>query len=119
MPSFDIVCEVDLHEVANAVDQANRELGQRYDFRGVKASYELKDADIILKAEVDFQLNQMRDILRQKMAKRGVDMRALDPQTPTVQLGSAQQNVKLQQGIATDKAKDLTKKMQQRKRFIA
>ena len=115
MPSFDIVCEVDLHEVANAVDQANRELGQRYDFRGVKASYELKDADIILKAEVDFQLNQMRDILRQKMAKRGVDMRALDPQTPTVQLGSAQQNVKLQQGIATDKAKDLIKRIKSSK----
>ena len=70
MPSFDIVCEVDMHEVSNAVDQANRELSQRYDFKGVKAQYELKDSVVTLKAEVDFQLNQMMDILRQKMSKR-------------------------------------------------
>ena len=66
---------------------------------------------MILKAEVDFQLNQMMDILRQKMSKRGVDMRTLDPQTPVVQLGSAQQAVNLHQGIATDKAKDLIKRI--------
>ena len=115
MPSFDIVCEVDLHEVANAVDQSNRELTQRYDFRGVKASYDLKEAQVILKAEVDFQLNQMMDILRQKMSKRGVDMRTLDPQDPVVNLGNAQQTVNLHQGIATDKAKVLIKKIKESK----
>lgn len=109
MPSFDIVCEVDLHEVSNAIDQANREVSTRYDFKGVEASFTLKDSEITLKAEADFHLEQMLDILRQKMAKRDVSTKHLEPQEPTILHKSAVQVVKLQQGIPTDKAKALIK----------
>ncbi|MDO3384836.1 DUF520 family protein, partial [Gilvimarinus sp. SDUM040013] len=70
MPSFDIVSELDLHEVNNAVDQANRELGTRYDFNKVDATFELAGEVITLQAEVDFQLQQMMDILRNKLVGR-------------------------------------------------
>ena len=70
MPSFDVVSEVDLQEVRNAVDQANREVGTRFDFKGVDARFELSEAEIKLHAEQEFQLNQMMDILRQKLVKR-------------------------------------------------
>ena len=69
MPSFDIVCEIDRHEVDNAVDQANREVGNRFDFKGTDAKYVLNENKITMKAEVDFQLNQMMDILRNKLTK--------------------------------------------------
>ena len=78
MPSFDIVCEVETHEIRNAVDQANREVVTRYDFKGVDASFELKENDITMKAEVDFQLQQMLDILKQKMTKRDANLLDID-----------------------------------------
>ena len=70
MPSFDIVSEIDLHEVANAVDQSNREVGQRFDFKGTNAKFELKEAVVTLTAQADFQLKQMLEILRLRLAKR-------------------------------------------------
>jgi uncharacterized protein YajQ (UPF0234 family) len=103
MPSFDVVSELNSHEVANAVDQANRELAQRFDFKDTGASFELGDELVItLKAEVDFQLKQMLDILKLRLAKRGVDLTCLDPQEPQTTLSSAQQQVVLKHGIDAD-----------------
>lgn len=78
MPSFDVVSEVDLQEVRNAVDQANRELTKRFDFRGVDARFELQDASILVSANEEFQIAQMEDILRDKLVRRGVDPACLD-----------------------------------------
>ena len=109
MPSFDIVCEIDFCEVRNAVDQANREVGTRYDFKGVDAKFDLKDTEIVMKAEVDFQLQQMIDILKQKLTKREVSLKHLDVQQPEIKHKSAVQVIKLQKGIATDKARRIVK----------
>jgi hypothetical protein len=78
MPSFDVVSEVDFQEVRNAVDQANRELAKRFDFRGVDASFELQDASILVTADEEFQIGQMIDMLRDKLVKRKIDPDCLD-----------------------------------------
>ena len=78
MPSFDTVCEADLVEVKNAVDNTAKEIGTRFDFKGTSAAIELKDKDITLIGDSDFQLQQIDDILRNKLAKRNVDVRFLD-----------------------------------------
>ena len=109
MPSFDVVSEVDLQEVRNAVDQANREVGTRFDFKGIKASFELVGDVIRLTTERDFQLRQMMDILRQKLVKRGVDIGSLDLKDPTTSLSAARQEVGLKQGIDTETAKSMIK----------
>jgi hypothetical protein len=109
MPSFDVVSEVDLQEVRNAVDQANREVGTRFDFKGIKASFELAGDVIKLASERDFQLRQMMDILRQKLVKRGVDIGSLDLKDPTTSLSAARQDVGLKQGIDTETAKSMIK----------
>ncbi len=111
MPSFDVVSEVDLQEVRNAVDQANREVGTRFDFKGIKANFELADDVIKLTTERDFQLRQMMDILRQKLAKRGVDIGSLDLKDPTSSLNAARQEVGLKQGIDTETAKSMIKSL--------
>lgn len=109
MPSFDIVSEVDLHEVSNAVDQANREVGTRFDFKGVDAKFEQKDEEITVMAEQEFQLGQMLDILRQKLAKRQVDISCMESKTPETSLKSARQKVIIKQGIETDIARKIIK----------
>ncbi len=109
MPSFDVVSEVDLQEVRNAVDQANREVGTRYDFKGVDAKFELTDADIKLSAEVEFQLQQMMDILRQKLVKRKVDIASMDVNDPETSLNAARQHVIIKQGIDSASAKKMVK----------
>ena len=78
MPSFDVVSESDMHEVANAVDQANREVGTRYDFKGINASFEQSEAGVTMHAEVDFQLQQMLLILQEKLVTRGIDIKCLE-----------------------------------------
>ena len=110
MPSFDVVSEVDLHEVRNATDQANKEVTTRFDFKGSDASFELKDDAISLKAENTFQLKQMMDILRNKFTKRNIDASALDPQK-TVETGinNATQKVLLKQGLDSDNGKKVVK----------
>lgn len=115
MPSFDIVCEMDRQEVTNAIDQANREVGNRFDFKGTDAKYELKDDKITMKAEVDFQLNQMMDILRQKLTKRGVDVGHLKAGEPVIQHKKAEQTITLQEGIAQDIAKKIIKFIKDKK----
>jgi cyclic-di-GMP-binding protein len=99
MPSFDTVSELNAHEVANAVDQANRELGQRFDFKDTGAVFELEEFTVKMRAQVDFQLKQMLDILKLRLSKRGIDLNCLDVKEPQTNLASAQQDVVLKQGI--------------------
>lgn len=102
MPSFDVVSELDPHEVANAVDQANREVAQRFDFKGTGAKYELEEFTVNLHAQVEFQLKQMLDILLPKLAKRGIDVACARPGEPQLTLNAARQAVALQHGIDAD-----------------
>jgi len=107
MPSFDIVSEIDAHELANAVDQANREVSQRFDFKDSGAKFELKDFTVTLSAQVDFQLKQMLDILSLKVAKRGIDVACLEAKDPEVTLNAARQLVVLRHGIDQDMGKKI------------
>ena len=91
MPSFDAVSELNGHEVANAVDQANRELSQRFDFKDTGATFELKEFVVTLRAQVDFQLKQMLEILKLRLSKRGVDLVCLEVKDPQTTLATAQQ----------------------------
>ncbi len=110
MPSFDIVSEVDMHEVNNALDQANREVGTRFDFKGVDAAFTLGEAsDISVSAEVDFQVKQMLEILRAKLVKRGVDTKSLQEGEVQTVGQKAIMNVKIQQGIDSDLARKIVK----------
>jgi len=109
MPSFDVVSEVDIQEVRNAVDQAVRELGTRFDFKGVDAGFELVEQSIQLHAEEEFQLGQMLDILRDKFTRRGVDVRALDPNEIQPSGKQKRQSFGLKQGIDRDTAKKMVK----------
>jgi uncharacterized protein YajQ (UPF0234 family) len=107
MPSFDIVSEIDLHEVTNAVDQSNREVGQRFDFKGTNAKFELKDAAVTLSAQADFQLKQMLDILKLKLSKRGIDIACLKIDEPVTTGQTARQVVTLRQGVDTELGKKI------------
>ena len=118
MPSFDIVSEVDLHEVKNAVDQTLRELRNRFDFRGVDANCELVDERILLSAPEEFQVGQLEDILRDKMAGRGLDGRALDPGEVEGYGKLKRQYFALRQGIDRDTAKKITKIAKESKRKV-
>lgn len=105
MPSFDIVSELNQHEVVNAVDQANREIGMRFDFKGTGAQYELKDKLITMTAPTDFQLKQMLDIIKLKLAKRGIDVACLKIDEPVVNVQTAKQLLTLREGIDTELGK--------------
>ena len=105
MPSFDIVSEVDLQEVRNATDQANREVGQRFDFKGSNAHLELKGAELLMEAESEFQLQQMMDILHKKLVKRGVDIGCLAASEPVTSNKRARQTITFRQGIDADTAR--------------
>lgn len=109
MPSFDIVSEFDKHEARNAVDQANREIQTRFDFKGVAASFELNDDVVSLEADVDFQLKQMLDVLRNKLIARGIDARCMDEQEPVLSGVKARQEVKLKQGLEQADSKAIVK----------
>ncbi|SFU63951.1 YajQ family cyclic di-GMP-binding protein [Halomonas korlensis] len=115
MPSFDIVSEFDRHEASNAVDQANREIQTRFDFKGVTASFELSGETVALEAEVDFQLKQMLDVLRNKLIGRGIDARCMDIQEPVLSGVRARQEVKLKQGLDAKEAKDVVKRIKDSK----
>lgn len=107
MPSFDVVSEVDKHELSNAVDTANRELGNRFDFKGSEARFELLESVVTQFAPSDFQLKQMLDILRGRLVSRGVDIRCLDIAEPEVNLAQARQKVTIRQGIEQKIAKKI------------
>ena len=109
MPSFDVVSDFDAHEASNAVDQANREVGTRFDFKGTGSTYALDDQLIKLTSQSEFQLQQMMDILRQKLAKRGIDIACLEEQEPELSGNEARQSVVLRRGIESDLARKLVK----------
>ena len=109
MPSFDVVSKVDAHELSNAVDQTNREISTRFDFRGTDARVELDKNSLILIAPTDFQLQQVDEILRAKLAKRQVDVRSLNYDAPVITLNEARRTVEVCQGLEADKAKKLMK----------
>jgi cyclic-di-GMP-binding protein len=109
MPSFDAVSEINQHEVANAVDQANRELSQRFDFKDTGARFELKELTVTLHAQVDFQLKQMLEIVKLRLSKRGIDLKCLEVKEPQTTLSSAQQEVLLRHGIDAETGKLLAR----------
>ncbi|MBS3952214.1 MAG: YajQ family cyclic di-GMP-binding protein [Methylomicrobium sp.] len=115
MPSFDIVSEFDSHEATNAVDQANREVTTRFDFKGSGANYALKDGLVTMSANSEFQLQQMLDILNMKLTKRGIDISCLDIAEPKITGRTAQQIVTLKQGIESDLARKIVKLVKDKK----
>ncbi len=115
MPSFDVVSEIDMHEATNAVDQANREVGNRFDFKGVTAEFELSDSTVKLTSESEFQLQQMRDILYSKLSKRGVDIGCVEAGKVEQAGKLAHQALTLRQGIDTDLARKIVKRIKDAK----
>ena len=108
MPSFDTVCEADVVEVKNAVENTAKEIGTRFDFKGTSAAIELKDKDITLIGDSDFQLQQIDDILRNKLAKRNVDVRFLDKgDVQKIGGDKVKQVVKVREGIPSEDAKKI------------
>jgi uncharacterized protein YajQ (UPF0234 family) len=111
MSSFDVVSEVDLQEVRNAADQANREVGTRFDFKGSDAKLSLDGETVTLQAESEFQLEQMMDILQKKLAKRSVDIGCLEIGKAETANNRARQAVTIRQGIDTDTARKMVKEI--------
>ena len=112
MPSFDVVSEVDRMEVKNAVDQAQRELSSRFDFKGVTATIELdsKTGSVLLAVEDGARLKGLREIIIGKLAKRGIDLRNVEQKDPEISsLGHSRQELAIKQGLDGDKAKEVTK----------
>ena len=110
MPSFDTVCEPNLVEVKNAVDQVAKEVGTRFDFKGTSAGIELKDKEITLFGDADFQLAQVEDILRNKLSKRSVDVRFLDiGDVQKIGGDKVKQVIKVRNGIESDQSKKIQK----------
>lgn len=115
MPSFDVVSEVDKHELTNAVDQANKEVSTRYDFKGLDARFEQKELVVTMIAESEFQLDQMRDIFITKLVKRSIDVSCMDF-GPTTKIGmKAKKEVTMRAGIDTDTAKKIVKLIKEKK----
>jgi len=111
MPSFDVVSEFDAHEATNAIDQANREVTNRFDFKGTGSKYVLEDNVIALTSQSDFQLQQMLDIVRQKISKRGIDIACLKEEEPEITGTEARQKVIMRKGLDTPLARELVKKV--------
>jgi uncharacterized protein YajQ (UPF0234 family) len=115
MPSFDVVSELDMHEVNNAVDQANREVATRFDFKGTDSKFNREQSVVMLQSESEFQLGQMLDILRAKLNRRGIDLACLKVEEPEQTGKQAKQIVTLRQGIETDLAKKMVKMIKDKK----
>lgn len=111
MPSFDVVSDFNGHEASNGVDQANREVNTRFDFKGTASRYTLEDQVITLTTQSDFQLKQMIDILHQKLSKRGIDIACLEEQDPEFSGSEARQQIILRRGIDADRARKLVKQI--------
>jgi uncharacterized protein YajQ (UPF0234 family) len=115
MPSFDVVSEVDLHQLTNAVDQAGRIIANRFDFKGVDASFERRDYSVDLQAEAEFQLAQMLDMLRSALVKCGIDAGAMDCGELAQSGKSFRQTVVLKNGLETPQCKDIVKRIKESK----
>ena len=107
MPSFDVVSEVDKHELTNAIDQAQRELGNRFDFRNVDARFALEDKIVAINAPSEFQLQQMRDILDARLIARGIDKRCVEAGDIETNVAGARQKLTIKQGIEQKVAKQI------------
>ncbi len=115
MPSFDVVSQVDLNEVSNAVNQATRELDNRFDFKGTNAKFEFTDSSVTLRAPNEFQINQMYDILTARFASRKINVGCLEREATQQNVSDAWQIVQVKQGIDTDLARHLVKLVKQAK----
>jgi cyclic-di-GMP-binding protein len=115
VPSFDVVSELNHHEVENAVDPASRELESRFDFKGIGAKFELESNEVTLEAPADFQLKQMLDILKLKLTKRGIDLVCLEIKDAEVNLARARQKVVLREGIDADAARKIQRAIKESK----
>ena len=115
MPSFDIVSEFDMHEAQNALAQANKEVGARFDFKGSNAEFELSGNSIVMKAESTFQLQQMLPILFSKLTKRGIDIACLETGDVKEAAKTAQQPIELKEGIDKLQAKKIVKLIKDKK----
>lgn len=109
MPSFDVVSEIDAHELQNAVDQANREISNRFDFKGTDAKIELSESVMTLVADSDFQVQQMQPMILQKLSKRGIDVKALDQGDIQTSGQKARQVITVRQGIDKETASKIVK----------
>ncbi|HYN12342.1 MAG TPA: YajQ family cyclic di-GMP-binding protein [Burkholderiales bacterium] len=120
MPSFDIVSQVDQQEVKNAVEQANKEVSNRFDFKGSDARVEQKDLELTVYADDDFKLTQVTDVLRARLSKRNVDVRCLEPGTVEKISGDkVKRPIKVKVGVAQDKAKEIQKLIKDSKLKVA
>tara|TARA_B100001079_G_C16038717_1_gene351874 strand:- start:38 stop:520 length:483 start_codon:yes stop_codon:yes gene_type:complete len=108
MPSFDIKSEIDKHELTNAIDQANRVLKNRFDFKDANAEFKLNSDSITLTAKEDFHIKQMLGVLKEAITKRNIDVRVLKPENIEISNNTARQIVALQEGIDRDLAKSIT-----------
>lgn len=115
MPSFDIVSELDKHQVTNAIDQSSRVIANRFDFKGVDARYEHAGKEVTLVAEADIQLQQMMDILRQALVKCGIDIACLETRDPQHSGKTVRQVVVLREGLDQDLAKLITRLIKDQK----
>ncbi|MFT6285749.1 MAG: hypothetical protein ACJA09_000484 [Alcanivorax sp.] len=109
MPSFDVVSEVDLHQLTNAVDQAGRIIGNRFDFKGVAASFEREERSIVMVAEAEFQVSQMEDMLRSALIKCDIDPGAMDIGEMVTTGKQVKQTVQLRHGLDSDQCRSVVK----------
>ncbi len=115
MPSFDVVSELNAHEVTNAVDQAQRELATRFDFKDTGARFELKEFVVTMHAQVDFQLKQMLDILKVRLSKRNIDVSCIEEKEPETTLSAARQEIILRHGIDQETGKKIVRTLKDSK----
>jgi hypothetical protein len=115
MPSFDVVSEVDVHELTNAVDQTNREIGNRFDFKGTKTRVEQQERELTLLAPSEFQVKQALEILQQKIAKRGIDTACLDYGKVTMSGSESRQVITARHGIEAELGRKIVKLVKETK----
>ncbi len=109
MPSFDVVSQVDMHELTNAIDQSNREISTRFDFKGTNSRVEHSNNELTLIAPAEFQIKQISDILQNKLSKRKIDVTCLDMGKIVESINEARQPIIIRQGIDKELAKNITK----------
>lgn len=109
MPSFDVVSEIDAHELTNAVDQANREIANRFDFKGTGARVERDEYVLTIIAQAEFQVKQVDEILRLKLSKRGIDVQCLDVGAITANVSEARQKITVKHGLDQEHARKVVK----------
>lgn len=115
MPSFDIISEFDKHELKNAIDQANKEVGSRFDFKGTDSNFELNDDKVIMSSGSNFQLQQMFSVLCSKLTKRGIDIACMEVGDPKPSGKGVRQEVTMKQGLDTNLAKKIVKLIKDKK----